>query len=71
MEKRAWPLRIVTAVWHGLDRLRRLLHLILLLFIFLLLIVARGRGSRGRAELSGARDRAARATSSISCRAIR
>src|SRR5512147_172425 len=39
MEKRAWPLRIVTAVWHGLDRLRKLLHLILLLFIFLLLIV--------------------------------
>ena len=40
MEKRAWPIRILTAVWHGLDRLRRLLHLIVLLFIFLVLIVA-------------------------------
>jgi protease-4 len=40
MEKRAWPIRILTAVWHGLDRLRKLLHLIVLLFIFLVLIVA-------------------------------
>ncbi len=40
MEKRAWPIRILTAVWHGLDRLRRLLHLVVLLFIFLVLIVA-------------------------------
>jgi protease-4 len=37
-DNRALPLRIVTAVWHGLDRLRRLLHLILLLGLFLLLI---------------------------------
>jgi len=40
MEKRAWPIRILTAVWHGLDRLRRLLHLIVLLFICLVVIVA-------------------------------
>ena len=40
MEKRAWPIRVLTAVWHGLDRLRRLLHLIILLSIFLVLIVA-------------------------------
>src|SRR5947199_74027 len=40
MEKRAWPMRILTAVWHGLDRLRRLLHLIVLLFIFAVLILA-------------------------------
>ncbi len=40
MDKRAWPLRVVTAIWRGLDRLRRLLHLILLLGIFLLLFVA-------------------------------
>ena len=40
MEKRAWPMRILTAVWHGLDRLRRLLHLIVLLFIFVVLLVA-------------------------------
>lgn len=35
---RSWPLKIVAGVWRGLDRLRRLLHLILLLGIFLLLI---------------------------------
>jgi protease-4 len=33
-------MRIVTAIWHGLDRLRRLLHLILLLGLFLLLLVS-------------------------------
>jgi protease-4 len=38
-DNRAWPLRVVTGVWRGLDRLRRLLHLILLLGIFLLLVV--------------------------------
>ena len=37
---RSWPLQIVAAIWRGLDRLRRLLHLILLLAVFLLLIVA-------------------------------
>lgn len=37
-DNRAWPLRLVAAVWRGLDRLRRLLHLLLLLGIFLLLI---------------------------------
>ncbi|MEO8467525.1 MAG: signal peptide peptidase SppA [Gammaproteobacteria bacterium] len=40
MEKRAWPMRILTAVWHWLDRLRKFLHLIVLLFIFLVLIFA-------------------------------
>ncbi len=40
MDKRGLPLRVVTAIWRGLDRLRRLLHLILLLGIFLLLFVA-------------------------------
>ncbi len=39
-DNRAWPLRVVTSIWHGLDRLRRLLHLILLLGIVLLLIVS-------------------------------
>ena len=38
-DNRAWPLRIVAWIWRGLDRLRRLLHLILLLGVFLLLIV--------------------------------
>jgi len=40
MENPSWPLRIVSGIWRGLDRLRRLLHLILLLGIFLLLLVA-------------------------------
>jgi protease-4 len=34
------PLRIVGAIWSGLDRLRRLLHLILLLGIFLLVLAS-------------------------------
>jgi protease-4 len=38
-DNRSWPLRIVAGIWRGLDRLRRLLHLILLLGIFLLLMV--------------------------------
>jgi protease-4 len=37
-DNRSWPLRIVAGIWRGLDRLRRLLHLILLLGIFLLLV---------------------------------
>ncbi|HET7609328.1 MAG TPA: signal peptide peptidase SppA [Gammaproteobacteria bacterium] len=37
-DNRALPLRIVAAVWHGLDRLRRVLHLILLLGLFMVLI---------------------------------
>jgi len=37
-DNRALPLRIVTSVWRGLDRLRRLLHLVLLLGLFLLLL---------------------------------
>jgi protease-4 len=40
MDNRAWPLRIVTGIWRGLDRLRRFLHLILLLGVFLLLLVS-------------------------------
>ena len=36
----AWPLRIVAGIWRGLDRLRRLLHLILLLGLFLLVVAA-------------------------------
>ena len=38
-DNRSWPLRIVAGIWRGLDRLRRLLHLIVLLAIFLLLLV--------------------------------
>jgi protease-4 len=37
-DNRALPLRVISAVWRGLDRLRRLLHLILLLGLFLLLL---------------------------------
>lgn len=40
MDRTAWPLRFVAAVWRGLDRLRRLLHLILLLGLFLLFAAA-------------------------------
>ena len=39
-ENRSWPLKIVAGIWRGLDRLRRLLHLIFLLGVFLLLVVA-------------------------------
>ena len=39
-DNRALPLRILSGIWRGLDRLRRLLHLILLLGIFLLLLAA-------------------------------
>ena len=39
-DNRAWPLRFIAAIWRGLDRLRRLLHLILLLGLFLLLIAS-------------------------------
>src|SRR5215207_7098070 len=39
-DNRSWPLRVVAGIWRGLDRLRRLLHLILLLGIFLALMVA-------------------------------
>jgi protease-4 len=39
MDKTALPLRIVAAIWRGLDRLRRLLHLIVLLALFLLLAI--------------------------------
>ena len=43
MENRGWPLKVVAAIWRGLDRLRRILHLIVLLLIFLpLLILAIG-----------------------------
>ena len=37
-DNRGLPLRIVSGIWRGLDRLRRLLHLILLLGVFMLLI---------------------------------
>jgi protease-4 len=37
-DNRALPLRILSGIWRGLDRLRRLLHLILLLGLFMLLI---------------------------------
>ncbi len=40
MSKRGLPLRIVEGIWLGLDRLRKLLHLIVLLGVFLLLLVA-------------------------------
>jgi protease IV len=39
-DNRPWPLKIVSGIWRGLDRLRRLLHLILLLGLFLLLVVS-------------------------------
>ena len=39
-DNRPWPLQIVSGVWRALDRLRRLLHLILLLGLFLLLVVS-------------------------------
>lgn len=39
MENRGWPMRIVSGIWRGLDRLRRLLHLILLLGLFSLLVI--------------------------------
>ncbi len=38
MDNRGLPLRIVAGIWRGLDRFRRVLHLILLLGIFLLLV---------------------------------
>src|SRR5215203_160758 len=38
-DNRSLPLRIVSGIWRGLDRLRRLLHLILLLGLFLLLFI--------------------------------
>ncbi|HEY9183396.1 MAG TPA: signal peptide peptidase SppA, partial [Gammaproteobacteria bacterium] len=40
MDNPGLPLRIVSAIWRGLDHLRRLLHLILLLGIFLLLLAS-------------------------------
>ncbi len=39
-DKQAWPLRVISGVWRGLDRLRRFLHLLLLLGIFFVLLVA-------------------------------
>ena len=39
-DNRAWPLRIISSIWRGLDRLRRLLHLILLLGLFMLLFAS-------------------------------
>jgi protease-4 len=39
-DNRPWPLKIVSGIWRGLDRLRRVLHLILLLGLFLLLVVS-------------------------------
>lgn len=45
MDNRGLPLRILAGIWRGLDRLRRVLHLIVLLVIFLpLLILAIGGG---------------------------
>jgi protease-4 len=40
MRNRGLPLRIISALWRGLDRLRRLLHLILLLGVALIFIAA-------------------------------
>ncbi len=39
MNNRSLPLRIVTWIWRGLDRLRKLLHLIVLLALFLALLI--------------------------------
>jgi protease-4 len=38
MNNRAFPIRVLAAVWRGLDRLRRVLHLILLLGLFLIVL---------------------------------
>src|SRR5215471_21456681 len=35
---RSWVWRVGAAIWRGLDRLRRVLHLLLLLFIFLIVV---------------------------------
>jgi protease-4 len=40
MNNRSLPLRIVAAIWRGLDRLRRFLHLIFLLGFFMILMAA-------------------------------
>src|SRR5919108_3766482 len=40
MAKQALPLLILRAIWSGLDRLRRVLHLVLLLGLFLVLLGA-------------------------------
>jgi protease-4 len=39
-QRRPWPLQVVAGIWRALDRMRRVLHLILLLGLFLFLIVA-------------------------------
>ncbi len=39
-DTRPLPLRIIAGIWRGLDRLRRLLHLVLLLGLFLLLLIS-------------------------------
>jgi protease-4 len=40
MSKQSTFVRIAKAIWHGLDRLRRFLHLILIVATFLVLLVA-------------------------------
>ena len=37
---RSWPWRVGAAIWRGLDRLRRFLHLLLLLFLFLIVVAS-------------------------------
>jgi protease IV len=37
---RSWPWRVGSAIWRGLDRLRRVLHLLLLLFLLLIVIAS-------------------------------
>jgi protease-4 len=39
MDNRALPLKVLSGIWRALDRLRRILHLIVLLVIFLPLLV--------------------------------
>jgi protease IV len=37
---RSWVWRVGAAIWRGLDRLRRILHLLLLLFLFLIVVAS-------------------------------
>jgi protease-4 len=40
MNERGLAMRVIAGIWRGLDRLRRLLHLIMLLGLFLLLLIS-------------------------------
>ena len=59
MNKRSCPWRVGAAIWRGLDRLRRVLHLLLLLFPAADRARQLVRRTRVRAEQGRTRDRAA------------